>query len=69
MVPEAYDVRLAIDTAQASMVRDPRFARRMTETEAFERYLETRDDWSDDRAELLRAGRELIEEVAGGRQR
>jgi DNA repair protein SbcD/Mre11 len=64
LVPEAYDTQLAVDTAvDAGRVRDPRFARRMGEAEALERYLESREDWSDDRDALLRMGRELIAET------
>jgi hypothetical protein len=60
MLPQAYDVRLSLEAREASRVRDPRFAKRMSEIEALERFLESRDDWSDERDELLRLGRELI---------
>jgi exonuclease SbcD len=63
LLPEAYDVRLALEVSDGAVVRDPRFATRMSELEALERYLETREDWADDHDELLRAGRELIAEV------
>ena len=65
LLEEAYDVRLALDVADHAVVRDPRFAERMSELEALERYVETRDDWADDRDELLRLGRELVSEVIG----
>ncbi len=64
-VPEAYDVRLSVEVRGETPVRDPRFAKRMGEREALERYLETREDWSDDRDDLLHLGAALIEEVAG----
>ena len=64
LVGEAYEVRLALDSVQRELVRDPRFAEAMSETEALDRYLESRDDWADDRDELRRLGRELIAEVA-----
>jgi exonuclease SbcD len=63
LVPEAYDVRLALESLDGSAVRDPRFATRMTEIEALERYASTREDWAEDRDELVRLGRELISEV------
>ena len=63
LIPEAYDVRVAISSDDGPLVRDPRFAERMTEVDALERYLAGRDDWDEDRDELLRAGRELIAEV------
>lgn len=60
-LPEAYDVRLAVETLSEEVaVRDPRFAHRMGELEALERYLETREDWAEDRDALLELGRELI---------
>lgn len=63
-VPEAYDVRIAVETVTEEIaVRDPRFARRMGEVEALERYLETREDWAEDREALLELGRELIAEA------
>jgi exonuclease SbcD len=63
-IPEAYDVRVALDAVdEQSPARDPRFAVPMSEYEALTKYLETRDDWSDDRDELMRLGRELIDEV------
>ena len=62
-IPEAYDVILALETRSATLVRDPRFAQRMSETQALEAYIETRDDWGDDADELRRLGRELIAEV------
>lgn len=61
---EAYDVRVSAQAPDDSMhVRDPRFAARMAEAEALERYLETKDEWADDLPGLLAAGRALIEEV------
>lgn len=64
-VPEAYDLRLALETVtEEVVVRDPRFAQRMGELEALERYLETREEWSDDAGALLELGRELIAEVS-----
>lgn len=59
----AYDVRIALTATEDATVRDPRFASRMNEVEALERYLETREDWKDDRAALLELGRELVAEV------
>jgi exonuclease SbcD len=66
MLDGAYDVSIALDTSSAALVRDPRFARRMSETDALDNFLESRDDWADDRAELARIGRELIAEVTRG---
>ncbi len=60
---EAYDVRLVLEVSTPGAVRDPRFAARMSESEALDRFLETRDDWVDDRDELRRLGRELMAEV------
>ncbi|HVL81337.1 MAG TPA: exonuclease SbcCD subunit D [Actinomycetota bacterium] len=61
---EAHDV---VVVAQADMesgrVRDPRFATRMGPAEALARYLETREDWAEDREALLAMGTALIEEV------
>jgi DNA repair protein SbcD/Mre11 len=65
LIPEAYEVALALETRTPARVRDPRFATRMTEVEALDRYLETKDEWSDDADELRRLGRELIGEVLG----
>lgn len=65
LVPEAYDVRLALETQDGPIVRDPRFATRMTEVDALERYVETKVEWADDRDELIRLGRELVAEVLG----
>lgn len=62
-IGEAYDVAVALETRSGALVRDPRFAQRMSETQALDRYIETRDDWSDDADELRRLGRELIAEV------
>lgn len=63
LAPEAYDVELDLVTHEATTVRDPRFARAMTPTDALDRYLETRDDWAEDREALIKLGRELIREV------
>lgn len=64
LLAEAYDVALAIETPEPdASVRDPRFAERMGERRALERYLESREDWAPDREELLRLGYALIEEV------
>jgi hypothetical protein len=63
IVSEAYEVLLSLDPREGSLVRDPRFARRMTEMEALERFVDSREDWSEDRDELLRLGRELVDEV------
>jgi exonuclease SbcD len=63
LIAEAYDVRLGLDAAGTALVRDPRFAERMTEIEALERFIETKDEWADDKAELLRLARELIAET------
>lgn len=60
---EAYDVRLAIDAPASTSVRDPRFAERMSENEALSSFLQTRNDWADDREALERLGRDLIAEV------
>lgn len=65
LVPGAYDVRLALETQDSAVVRDPRFAERMTELDALERFVGSKADWTDDRDELLRLGRELISEVLG----
>lgn len=65
LIPEAYDVRLALDALEGTMVRDPRFASRMTELEALQSYLESREEWAADRDELMRLGRELVGEVLG----
>lgn len=65
LVPEAYDVRLALEAREGTSVRDPRFATRMTEIEALEKYVSTREDWAEDREELVRLGRELLDEVTG----
>jgi exonuclease SbcD len=62
LVPEAYDVRLALETKASTTTRDPRFAEPMSEGDALARFLESKDDW-DDRPEILRLGRELIAEV------
>lgn len=64
LIPNAYDVVLALQVDERiPQVRDPRFAERMPEHEALDRYLETRDDWASDRAELTKLGRALIDEV------
>ncbi|MGH2760250.1 MAG: metallophosphoesterase family protein [Actinomycetota bacterium] len=63
LVPESYDVRLALETQESTLVRDPRFAQRMTELDALERFVGSKSDWSDDHDELLRLGRELVAEV------
>jgi hypothetical protein len=63
LVPKVYDVELDITTHEPSPVRDPRFARAMMPAEALYRYLETRDDWADDREVLAQLGSELIAEV------
>lgn len=65
LIADAYDVRVAIDSEDGALVRDPRFAERLTEQTALERFVESRADWSEDREEILRAGRELIVEVLG----
>jgi exonuclease SbcD len=64
-LPESYDVRLSLEAQDATLVRDPRFAQRMTELDALERYVGSRADWVEDRDELLRLGRELVSEVLG----
>jgi exonuclease SbcD len=63
MVPEAYEILLALDTRSTKTVRDPRFAQRMSETDALDRFIETKNEWSDDAGELRRLGRELIAEA------
>lgn len=65
LLEDAYDVRVALDMTEGTLVRDPRFAERMSELDALERFLETREDWAADRNELLRLGRELVAEVLG----
>lgn len=64
LLADAYDVRLSLDSPDHVERRDPRFAERLSELEALERYVEAREDWSEDRTELLALGRELIREVA-----
>jgi DNA repair protein SbcD/Mre11 len=61
--PEAYDVVLALESRTSALVRDPRFAQRMSETQALDHYIQTREDWAGDAEELRRLGRELIAEV------
>lgn len=63
MIGEAYDVRLVLDARSTSHTRDPRFAEPMSEAEALDRFISSKDDWADDRHELSRLGRELIAEV------
>ncbi len=65
LLGEAYDVRVALDVSDDPVVRDPRFAKRMSELDALQRFLETREDWAADRDDLLRLGRELVAEVLG----
>jgi len=64
LVPEAYDARIVLesDDEQAAM-RDPRFAEPMSEYDALLKFAETREDWTAERDEILRLGRELIDEV------
>jgi exonuclease SbcD len=64
LIGEAYSVRLAFEAQDKPVARDPRFAKQMSEIEALGRYLETREDWQDDRDELARLGRELIIEAS-----
>lgn len=60
----AYDVRIAAQAPEeAHLVRDPRFATRMAEADALEKYLQTKDEWAAERDDLLMMGRALIEEV------
>lgn len=66
LVGDAYDVSVALETSSTTTVRDPRFAHRMSEIEALDRYIETKDEWRDDADELKRLGRELIAEVLSG---
>jgi exonuclease SbcD len=63
VIAEAYDVRLAVDAPSSTLVRDPRFAERMSENEALASFLQTRDDWAEDREALQQLGRELTAEV------
>jgi exonuclease SbcD len=64
LVPEAYDVRLVLESDdEATTARDPRFAEPMSEHEALGAYLETLDETPAERDELMRLGRELIDEV------
>jgi DNA repair protein SbcD/Mre11 len=63
LMPEVYDVRLVLQERDTALVRDPRFAERMTEIDALDRYLETRPDWAEDHDELRRLGRQLASEV------
>ena len=65
LLDDAYDVRVALEVTERALVRDPRFADRMSELDALKRFLETREDWATDRDELYRLGRELIAEVLG----
>jgi len=64
LLPEAYDVRLSLESPERAGVRDPRFATRMSEVEALSSYVERREDWGDERAEILALGRALIAEFA-----
>jgi hypothetical protein len=64
LVPEAYDVRIVLESDDESTTqRDPRFAEPMSEHEALGAYLETLDETPAERDELMRLGRELIDEV------
>jgi exonuclease SbcD len=63
LIGEAYDVRLALDAQVSTLVRDPRFAEPMSENEALDHFLQTKEDWADDRDALQRLGREIIAEV------
>jgi DNA repair exonuclease SbcCD nuclease subunit len=64
LVGDAYDVRLSLESPERAGVRDPRFAKRMSEVEALESYVSSRDDWGDDRDDILALGRALIAEAA-----
>lgn len=66
LVADAYDVSVALESSSTAAVRDPRFAHRMSEIDALDRYIETKDEWRDDADELKRLGRELIAEVLQG---
>jgi DNA repair protein SbcD/Mre11 len=63
LIQEAYAVRVALETSDPPTTRDPRFAKQMSEIEALDRYLETRNDWAPEKDELARVGRELIAEL------
>ena len=64
LVPEAYDARVALESEDDQAAsRDPRFAEPMSEYDALLKFVETREDWASERDELLRLGRELIDEV------
>jgi hypothetical protein len=63
LIAGAYEVLLVLEAREASVARDPRFAIRMSEIEALEQYVGSREDWAADRDELLRLGRELVDEV------
>ncbi len=63
LLRDAYDVRLSLDSPERAGVRDPRFAKRMSEVEALESYVDSREDWGEDRKEILELGRALIAEV------
>lgn len=65
LLHDAYDVRVALEVTEEALVRDPRFAERMSELDALERFLEAREEWAADRDELRRLGRELIAQVLG----
>ena len=63
-VPEAYDARVTLEsTDEDSAARDPRFAEPMSEYDALLKFVDTRDDWETEREDILRLGRELIDEV------
>jgi exonuclease SbcD len=63
LVPDAYDARTVLETDTTDPAsRDPRFAEPMSEYDALAKYLDTMDGIND-RDELLRLGREIIDEV------
>jgi exonuclease SbcD len=64
LVPEAYDARVALEsTDEEAAARDPRFAEPMSEYDALLKFVDTREEWAAERDEILRLGRELIDEV------
>ena len=64
LVPDAYDARVVLESDDDDpAARDARFAEPMSEYDALVKYLETNDDIGDERDEVLRLGRDLIDEV------
>jgi exonuclease SbcD len=64
LIPESYDARVVLEAQDDDVAsRDPRFAEPMSEYDALLKFVETREDWAAERDEILRLGRELIDEV------